>query len=999
DIKEFLKRLLKHDAGTGGYAQGECSDFGMVLVAKLRAQGIPARAISGEYVQGWNYHCWAEFWDGTAWKVLDATPGYGDDATDPKDYWKDHGMGNGDAWPGTAVTQNPNDGSKKSITSSYKASSSLALVDSPSPLEIIVTTDKPVYTFGETVDVRVEFKNTGSSDEMVESNVLITNLFPEGRVGVRSGTDILDEAETLSVPAFSSVVRTFSLDKTEYMTSGLFRAAATTNQGDLGHREFTINSGLEISVSWPDGIDVDEEFTVTARVRNALDVPVNNISAYLATPTYSALDDTEYSIRHLGPGETNVVRFPTSLSRSGPWTFIFAARSDDSGGSTIYRDVNVLAPPLLDVRDENGPDLVEPGQPFVLSGQIENLGDYALHNVAVTLALAPELITGDPLTVNIGELAGRQTVEVRWEVTSGTSGTFQYAIYAKDGTAQFKDLNFGAVRVLAETPELPIGPDGGDGYMGIREVIDNGPIADQGACYASLNSGAGTIVDYTASVLNIQDSGDGGHYGNDDVFGVVTAGHRAYGAVDDASLMARGTVRIPEGQGGKWTFGVNSDDGVTLQFPGHDFVSVANGEIVNFGGGAALRFHDARSPADTLGVIELPPGDHPFWLTYNERLVGAAVELYAGKGSLLTFDPSKMRLVGHKSIGAVPIPGFCNEVIMTATEPGLWSGGQIVNLQNALDALVEGVFFGTSWIGVYPVVNHSDPDDGAADPDVSGYLMADLIFPNNGLGDDNDFGVLVTGELDIPVAGTYQLGFNSDDGAVLQILGQTWNSIVADATGNAVIVGDQLVNDSLTGWSFTAGEIDFPQPGCYEFSAVMFERGGGSFFELLGRGTSPTTGLPDPRWHLLTVGGAGMMRDPDGLQLVAPPEECFPDCHPDYPEWVTVGKPPCWCYPRQCHGDTDGSRGGSAKAGYYYVGPTDLNVLVPVWLLREPPFGPGIASVPNGICADFAHDQGGSSKSGYYRVGPSDLNILIANWLKKEPPLGPGIQPDCLDCP
>ena len=55
--------------------------------------------------------------------------------------------------------------------------------------------------------------------------------------------------------------------------------------------------------------------------------------------------------------------------------------------------------------------------------------------------------------------------------------------------------------------------------------------------------------------------------------------------------------------------------------------------------------------------------------------------------------------------------------------------------------------------------------------------------------------------------------------------------------------------------------------------------------------------------------------------------------------------------------------------------------------------------MPNGICADFAHDQVGSDKAGFCRVGPSDLNILVANWLKKEPPKGPGIQPDCLDCP
>ncbi len=78
-----------------------------------------------------------------------------------------------------------------------------------------------------------------------------------------------------------------------------------------------------------------------------------------------------------------------------------------------------------------------------------------------------------------------------------------------------------------------------------------------------------------------------------------------------------------------------------------------------------------------------------------------------------------------------------------------------------------------------------------------------------------------------------------------------------------------------------------------------------------------------------------------------------------------------------------------------YVGPKDLSVLVAAWQVLEPPFGPGIASIPNGICADFAHDKGGSAATGYYRVGTTDLNRLVANWLVKEPPAGPGLPAEC----
>jgi hypothetical protein len=55
---------------------------------------------------------------------------------------------------------------------------------------------------------------------------------------------------------------------------------------------------------------------------------------------------------------------------------------------------------------------------------------------------------------------------------------------------------------------------------------------------------------------------------------------------------------------------------------------------------------------------------------------------------------------------------------------------------------------------------------------------------------------------------------------------------------------------------------------------------------------------------------------------------CFPSGHPDFAEWLAVGMPDCWCYPRQCHGDSDGLMGGSAKTCFYAVGPGDLKILV-----------------------------------------------------------------------
>ena len=123
---------------------------------------------------------------------------------------------------------------------------------------------------------------------------------------------------------------------------------------------------------------------------------------------------------------------------------------------------------------------------------------------------------------------------------------------------------------------------------------------------------------------------------------------------------------------------------------------------------------------------------------------------------------------------------------------------------------------------------------------------------------------------------------------------------------------------------------------------------------------------------------------------------CLPFCHKDYFEWVSVGSPDCWCYPRQCHGDADGEKQGNPVVGYTYVSTDDLIVLADAWQIKDPPQGPGLSG--NQICADFDHAKQGSPVTGYMRVSTDDLIILANNWQIMEPPKGPGILPDCLEC-
>ena len=83
------------------------------------------------------------------------------------------------------------------------------------------------------------------------------------------------------------------------------------------------------------------------------------------------------------------------------------------------------------------------------------------------------------------------------------------------------------------------------------------------------------------------------------------------------------------------------------------------------------------------------------------------------------------------------------------------------------------------------------------------------------------------------------------------------------------------------------------------------------------------------------------------------------DCFPQggvggiaaYNDWVSFGKPDCWCWTRQCHGDANNGKEGSTATGWFYVGTGDLTILSSGWKVKEPPKGSGILSIPNGICA------------------------------------------------
>ena len=110
--------------------------------------------------------------------------------------------------------------------------------------------------------------------------------------------------------------------------------------------------------------------------------------------------------------------------------------------------------------------------------------------------------------------------------------------------------------------------------------------------------------------------------------------------------------------------------------------------------------------------------------------------------------------------------------------------------------------------------------------------------------------------------------------------------------------------------------------------------------------------------------------------------DCFPSTFTTYADWVTYGKPKCWCNKLvdpvatgdyQCDGDVDGVTSGAPFQ--YRIYTADLNAVVGNWKKKM-----GAAGLDP--CADIDHKSSGSPYQ--YRVYTNDLNKVVGNWKKKD---------------
>jgi hypothetical protein len=147
--------------------------------------------------------------------------------------------------------------------------------------------------------------------------------------------------------------------------------------------------------------------------------------------------------------------------------------------------------------------------------QLGVTGDYPATGYFATNAYTYRVVPGDVTTPNI--------LEFRIEARESLAQFDRFALHKTSGLTadQLNALSFSttAVQNPVQPPPPPNfvtppnAPTGGMGFFGVREVINNGNVGDQNQAYASLRNGTGTIIDYQAEVINIEDSGGGGNFG------------------------------------------------------------------------------------------------------------------------------------------------------------------------------------------------------------------------------------------------------------------------------------------------------------------------------------------------------------------------------------------------------------------------------------------------------------------------------------------------------
>jgi hypothetical protein len=457
--------------------------------------------------------------------------------------------------------------------------------------------------------------------------------------------------------------------------------------------------------------------------------------------------------------------------------------------------------------------------------------------------------------------------------TGGTGGA--------NATQTFSNFSYttgGAPAVAPAAQALTGVPTGGPGAWGIREIQSGTALNNLTDALGAVSGGGTSHVDYTAPIVNLQDTGGHGNFLNDSLYkidpdqaGVDTD------TVNNVAVVATGTVRIPTT--GMYTFGVNSDDGFRLTIGGQRFEGAFGQAGTSIDANGSLQFTAGRGVDNSLGTIFLKAGDYPIQMVNWEGGGGAAVELYASPGAKTGYDPSTFNLVGGPLIAGTTGKNKVQTVSNWTYEPYTNAANVTQVIDKHFGINNSPAVLGT--VATVPTIRFSDPQNAN-----NGSHAADRAdFPGNTAGDDDNFGGFAQATLTLAAGdiGTYTFLMYADDDSRFRILlGDAATGVPVPLLGIAGTGVEQFDSDGVNGNDMFGttgccndlyGKYNLSQAGIYTIQAAFHEGGGGSGFFLYGTQGDRSTFDPNA-FQLLGANVNGSTWDtnvPAGLQLVPEP--------------------------------------------------------------------------------------------------------------------------------
>lgn len=508
--------------------------------------------------------------------------------------------------------------------------------------------------------------------------------------------------------------------------------------------------------------------------------------------------------------------------------------------------------------------------------------------------------------------------------SEGSGGSSIELSYAKG--AFLADADTDTWRMIGDTasltPVLPAtlanGPEFGNRSWGVH-AVHNAPVQLDTIAEAvtALQAAAGDHASSTAPVLNFIDPdapGVGGIFAGD----LVVPGDTAEVNDEDFALHARGKLEVATA--GTYTFAVRNSDGFALRIKGASWLTNLTGGVsagidpadtstIVFGPGTTgltervsrasinltagtyeVDFVTFDRSADFFAEVYVVRGQNIGTGEYATSGTAAAANSTAGGGAAISLNDG-WRLAGYNPAGLATIgmdaTGWkVEQTAPQAAAPPTDKTGDIPwgTAGSALAAADAWLGNATSLTTLQNVdqINYNDPGFGG-----TGIFPNDQPNPTNTPAtnatntDDQFYATRMTGNLVVAQAGTYAIGFNSDDGQYFEFLGTgasvpvftrlTANATATSApaipgtitTSGAGVAGARFEVNGGTGSSRCVAEVQLAA-GTYPVKAVWYEGNGGSFNEVYA--------APAPAWGrpislLIKNGANATVNDINGLTL------------------------------------------------------------------------------------------------------------------------------------